>query len=155
MAKAPDLKLDELPDVVREVIEPHIVDSDAVLQEISASGRLSSATRRRLARHRVGRCDVRIGAVVHIQQRALRAFEEQVFAALVGLVKHARHVAGHGLGGPPVLGAGRGKCRIKRGVARVVEDGEQLARRRHRHPMTAGVWKRRWITRLSAAMTDS
>ena len=37
MAKAPDLKLDELPDVVREVIEPHIVDSDAVLQEISAA----------------------------------------------------------------------------------------------------------------------
>ena len=34
MAKAPDLKLDELPDEVREVIEPHVVDSDAVLQEI-------------------------------------------------------------------------------------------------------------------------
>ena len=37
MAKAPDLKLDELPDEVREVIEPHIVDSDAVLREISSA----------------------------------------------------------------------------------------------------------------------
>ena len=32
-----DLRLDELPDEVREVIEPHIVDSDAVLIEISSA----------------------------------------------------------------------------------------------------------------------
>jgi hypothetical protein len=35
--------------------------------------------------------------VVDVEQRALRAFEQQVFAALVGVVELTRHVADHRL----------------------------------------------------------
>ena len=40
----------------------------------------------------VRRGDEGIGAVVDVEERALRAFEEQVLAGAVGVVEGARHV---------------------------------------------------------------
>ncbi len=48
-----------------------------------------------VAGHAVRRGDERIGAVVDIEQRALRAFEQQVAAGLVRCVQLRRHVADH------------------------------------------------------------
>jgi len=44
----------------------------------------------------VGRSHERIGAMVDVEQRALRALEQQVLARLVGVVQRARHVGDQG-----------------------------------------------------------
>ncbi len=55
-------------------------------QHIAGRARSHARTRRRLPRHRVGRSDIRIGAVIDIEHRALRAFEQHALAALHRLI---------------------------------------------------------------------
>src|SRR5262249_60363215 len=46
-----------------------------------------TGTGRRLRRHRVRGCDERIGAMVDVEQRALRAFEQDAFALAPAVVE--------------------------------------------------------------------
>ncbi|MCY1204318.1 hypothetical protein D9M72_158440 [compost metagenome] len=68
-------------------------DAQHVVQHARAHARTGGG----VAGHAVARGDVRVGAVVDVEQRALRAFEQQVGAGLVGVVQLARHVGHHGL----------------------------------------------------------
>jgi len=53
--------------------------------------RATARTRGRLSRHCVGRGDIRIGAVIDIEQRALRPFEQHAAALMADLFQFAPH----------------------------------------------------------------
>ena len=67
-------------------------DAQHVVQQVRADARAS----RRIASHAVAGSDERIRTVIHIQERSLRAFKQQVHAGFVGIVQLARHVGHHG-----------------------------------------------------------
>ena len=64
-------------------------------QDVVQHARADARAGRRVAGDAVARGDVRIGAVVDVEQRALRAFEQQVVAVPVRLVQLARDVGHH------------------------------------------------------------
>ena len=66
-------------------------DAENVMQHLRAH---ASAGRRR-AGDAVARCDVRVRAVVDVEQRPLRALEQQVLARAIGLVERTRDVGHH------------------------------------------------------------
>lgn len=68
-------------------------DAENVVQFLRTDARAGS----RRTRDAVARRDERIGAVVDIEQRALRAFEQQIAAVGVDVVETARHVGDHRL----------------------------------------------------------
>ena len=74
-------------------------DAQHVVQQVGPDARAGGG----VAGHAVARRHVRVGAVVDVEQRALRAFEQQVRAVAVGLVQPVADVGQHRqqlLGGP-------------------------------------------------------
>ena len=68
-------------------------DAQHVMQE----ARAHASARSGVARHTVAGGHKRIGAVIDVEQRALRALEQQVHPLLMGFVQLARNVGNHGL----------------------------------------------------------
>ena len=66
-------------------------DAEDVVQQVGPDARAGG----RVAGHAVARGDVRIGAVVDVEQRALRALEQDVGAAAVRVVERVADVADH------------------------------------------------------------
>ena len=66
-------------------------------QDVVQHARADAGAGGGVAGHAVAGGHVGIGAVVHVQQRALRAFEQQVVAVDVGFVQLARDVGHHRL----------------------------------------------------------
>ncbi|MNQ94853.1 hypothetical protein D3C85_1103910 [compost metagenome] len=58
-------------------------------QHIADAARPDARARRRLTGHGVGRRHIGIGAVVHVQEGALRPLEQHALAVLLGLIQHA------------------------------------------------------------------
>src|SRR5258707_14959400 len=90
-----------LADVVRELgRERPAADARRIRfcnpQNIVELMRADPGPRRRRAGDAVRRRNERIGAVIDVEQAALRAFEQQVLARLVGVIERPRHVRDQG-----------------------------------------------------------
>src|SRR6476661_4232337 len=74
-----------------------LVSARPLMPQVRTVWRTSMASnqpQRRLRRHRVGRGDVRISAVVDVEQRALRALEQYALALAALLVEQPPHGLG-------------------------------------------------------------